>query len=165
MTFTDRTVYVGTFKGGKRSAGKVTKDGLSVYDGSFADDLYHGDGVLFHLGAPRYSGQFALGERHGLGTELGHDRKIESEWERGRRRDGDSSITYADGARFEGKVVRGGVRADSRRPGQMRRSFEHTHTQNNPSHTRNLRTLPPTYTPPPPNSQANASVASPTAPA
>jgi hypothetical protein len=60
-------LYEGWFvNNSKNGKGRLIKDNI-VYEGDFADDLYHGIGTLTFSDGTKYKSQFEKGKRHGEG--------------------------------------------------------------------------------------------------
>lgn len=66
------------------------------YEGTFRDDIVHGEGSLQKFEGGKYSGDFRNGERHGMGLEVSEERG---------RREGEGDDDIASAARLVCGVI------------------------------------------------------------
>lgn len=69
IVYSNRTVYVGGYKEGKRSGfGSFYSSAEKlIYQGQFENNLPHGKGTRFFANGSAYTGAFKEGKQHGLG--------------------------------------------------------------------------------------------------
>lgn len=90
-------IYCGEWNDMRRSGkGIEYKDGEKVYEGSFDNSLYEGEGKLYENGRLKYAGSFSGGVINGFGIEfIGDDIRYQGMWKNARY-DG-CGILYHDG--------------------------------------------------------------------
>jgi hypothetical protein len=104
-SFGSDLIYEGpTINGKKEGAGALkNRQGEKVYEGSFKDDLYHGEGTQLDNGFI-FRGSFSLGKKSAFGTIFSQDNKYkyEGNWEEDMK-SGHGSETYPDGSHYIGE--------------------------------------------------------------
>ena len=129
MTYPDGHVYSGQWEFGKRCGFGILKregiDGVTLYEGHWADDMRVGKGTSYYVddlhqslsndGAvskqdrtsfPRYEGEFRRNQRHGNGRHIFSEGVlIEGPYVNDQPVDGEWTMTGKDRSHFEGKAT------------------------------------------------------------
>lgn len=103
LTRADGSRYRGDFAGGLRDGQGVEQSDEGLYNGSWANDLPHGEGRFHDPNGALYSGAWFEGQRHGRGTYTdSQGSTYEGDWYDDVP-DGFGALSHPDGSRYAGQ--------------------------------------------------------------
>jgi Fe-S-cluster formation regulator IscX/YfhJ len=106
MLYTNHGVFIGQFINGHLVNGNWDNGNGVTYEGEWKDGLPHGYGTLKNQDNS-YTGHFLQGDKHGHGVITQNNITFEGEFENNTMKEGEWTITYANGSIYKGHAKDG----------------------------------------------------------